>query len=490
MKGAHRRSRMRATWLFGLAAALAICGMNALRRTRRGRVALLAVRLGRRSASNRARAVFANAAQSDALDSELQLANAEEVARTLGDMKGALMKVGQLASFVYDGMPEPVRDALEQLQQNAPPMSPALAAQVIAQELGASPDRLFEMWDETPLAAASIGQVHRAITRDGITVAVKVQYPDVADAIRRDLANLDIAPLILPMVWKSLDARAIADEIKERITEELDYTLEARNQRAFANWYRDHPFIHIPEVVPSLSARRVLTTELVTGARFQDMETWSQREKDLAGETLFRFVFRSLYRHGAFNGDPHPGNYLFHGDGRVTFLDFGLVKYYSDEDLALALDLADAAVIDPSPAKLRRATERAGYFVADNPLTDDQISRYGLAFWEPLIERGAHPITAEWATKLVKKYTGLSGTRTTGKTTAVASIVDYVQVPRRFVTLQRINLGLFAILGRLNATADWRGIAEEIWPTVDAPPATRLGRVEREWLESKRFVMA
>jgi hypothetical protein len=166
----------------------------------------------------------------------------------------------------------------------------------------------------------------------------------------------------------------------------------------------------------------------------------------------------------------------------VTFLDFGLVKHYTPDDLRLALDIADAAVLDPSPAKLRAATERAGYFAPGNPLSDEQIQRYGLAFWEPLLERGPTTITAEWATQLVQKYMGFGRIESTHE---AASIIDYAQVPKDFVILQRINLGLFAILGRLNATADWRGISEEIWPTVSGPPATRLGEEEAAWLRRR-----
>ena len=474
-------------WRRALAVLAVVVAAIATRRvwvgSRRAEVARLAGRVGRRAALNRARAVFASAERRDALDAELQLHTAEEVARTLGQMKGALMKVGQLASFVHDGMPEPVREALESLQQSAPPMAPELAARVIEEELGGSPSRVFAEWDEVPIAAASIGQVHRAITRDGQAVAVKVQYPDVGEAIARDLDNLDLATLVMPMMWKSLDARAVADELRERLTEELDYEIEARNQREFASWYDGHPFIHVPRVIDALSTRRVLTTELASGVRFQEMETWSQAERDLAGETLYRFVFRSLYRHRAFNGDPHPGNYLFSPGGKVTFLDFGLVKHYTDADLQLALRIADAAVLNPSPAALRAATEAAGYFKPGNPLSDEQIARYGLAFWEPLLTRGPTTITAEWSTQLVQKYMGFGRVESTHE---AASILDYAQVPKDFVILQRINLGLFAILGRLNATADWRGISEEIWPNVAGPPATPLGELEAEWLRRRQ----
>ena len=177
------------------------------------------------------------------------------------------MKLGQLASFVDDGMPESVRQALSQLQQSAPPMSAELAESMIETELGAPPLAVFAKWDPVPFAAASIGQVHRAITRDGQAVAVKVQYPGIAAAMEADLANLDMARMIMPMFWRNVDAAAVAEEIRARLTEELDYHIEADNQRLFASLYRDHPFIHIPEVVDELSTRRVLTTELAERMR-------------------------------------------------------------------------------------------------------------------------------------------------------------------------------------------------------------------------------
>ena len=457
-----------------LLAAAAVLVHRFLRTGRRTEVALLAGRVGRRAAVNRARRVFASAERREALADELSLHTAEEVARTLGQMKGALMKVGQLASFVDDGMPDHVREALEQLQQSAPPMAPELAAQVVREELGANPDELFAEWDPVPIAAASIGQVHRAMTRDGLAVAVKVQYPNVAEAIEADLANLDLATMAMPYMWKSLDAKAVGDELRERLTEELDYCLEAENQRLFASWYRDHPFIHVPDVVDELSTRRVLTTELAEGVRFQELETWSQHERDLAGEAIYRFVFRSYYRHHAFNGDPHPGNYLFRPGGRVTFLDFGLVKHFTDADIAVSLGMADAAVLNPDIAALRRVTEDGGYFVPGAPLSDERLAEYSLMFWEPVMERGVKPITSEWSTGLVRKY--MFGQAQFG------DVLKYARVPPQSVILQRINLGVFAILGRLNATTDWRGVAEELWPTVDGPPCTELGEQEARWL--------
>ena len=201
--------------------------------------------------------------------------------------------------------------------------------------------------------------VHRAVVVDPRTgteraVAVKVQYPGVADAVGADLRNADLLGLVLQQGFGGLDPAELVDEVKERLTEELDYRLEARNQQLFADHYRGHPFLHIPEVIPSHSGATVMTSELVTGSTWRDVLGWSQEEKDLAGEALFRFVFRSLYGMRAFNGDPHPGNYLFHRGGRVTFLDFGLVKHFSDDEMHTFIGMVKAAAYDDEDRKSTR----------------------------------------------------------------------------------------------------------------------------------------
>jgi predicted unusual protein kinase regulating ubiquinone biosynthesis (AarF/ABC1/UbiB family) len=427
-------------------------------------------------ASTSARKLFADAPRRVELDRERELRTAEAVTERLGNMKGALMKLGQMASYLDEGLPASLRDALSQLQSSAPPMSGELAAQVIERDLGARPERLFVEWDPDPIAAASIGQVHRAVVFDpdsGIerAVAVKVQYPGVADAVATDLRNADLLGLILKQGFGGLDPDDMVTEVKERLTEELDYRLEARNQQHFADHFRGHPFIHVPDVLPRFSGAHVITSELVDGATWQEMLQWPHSEKDLVGETLFRFVFRSLYGMHAFNGDPHPGNYLFHHAGRITFLDFGLVKHFSDSEMATFIGMVKAAAYDHDVVEFRRILERAGMLQPGCPSPDDEVGEYFSTFYESV--RHDRPVTwsSEYASRIVR--------HTFDRTSPIA---QYATVPKAFVFIQRINLGLYALLGELQATGNYRRIAEELWPFVQAGPSTPLARAEAEWL--------
>src|SRR4029077_1613286 len=169
-------------------------------------------------------------------------------------------------------------------------------ASVIREELGDEPERIFDRWDRLPFAAASIGQVHRAITRQGRAVAVKVQYPGIARSITSDVRNVGLLRRIAGAAFPGLDTTSLIEELAERLKEEVDYNLEAGNQEIFARYYEGHPFIHVPEVWREVSTERVLTSELLAGSRFDELQRWDQRERDMAAETIYRFVFRSLYR--------------------------------------------------------------------------------------------------------------------------------------------------------------------------------------------------
>jgi predicted unusual protein kinase regulating ubiquinone biosynthesis (AarF/ABC1/UbiB family) len=364
---------------------------------------------------------------------------------------------------------------MSRLQHKAPPMTAALAASVIAEELGDTPQRVFAQWDPLPFAAASIGQVHRAITRDGRAVAVKVQYPGIARSITSDLRNVGLLRRVVGAAFRGLDVQSLVDELGERLQEEVDYVREAHSQEMFAAYYEGHPVIRVPHVLGELSTSRVLTSELVSGAGFDELLEWSQEERDLAAETIYRFVFRSLYRLHAFNGDPHPGNYLFHRGGRVTFLDFGLTKQFSDDDLAPLIDAVRFLVFEKDYEAFRAALERAGFLRAGAPVpTEVVVDRFG-QFYGTVLQDAPMTITPAYASAIVRRFFDARG-----------PLAPYSDVPREYVIMQRINLGLYAVLGSLNARANWRRIAEEIWPFRNGPPSTPTGEAEARWEAQRR----
>src|SRR5438270_11907950 len=398
-------------------------------------------------------------------------------------MKGALMKVGEMLSYLDDGLPEPLREALAQLQQDAPPMSADLAAGVIERELGAPPTTVFAQWDPVPIAAASIGQVHRAITHEGRAVAVKVQYPGVDDAIRADLDNAGMLFSGMKMMFPGMDTGPIVEEVRTRLAEELDYRLEANNQRFFTDAYAGHPFIHVPEVIDKYCTGRVFTSELAEGVRFEEVQRWSQDERNLAAESIYRFVIRSMWRLHAFNGDPHPGNYLFRAGGHVTFLDFGLVKYFTPEEVYPLQRLIETIVLEPDPAAFRATLEDAGFLKRNAAMTDDEVVGYFQHFYHFVLEDHSGGRDESYASQKARKLFQLDGAGSPG-------IQRSGNVPPAYVILQRINLGLYAVLGQLRGKAPGRAISEEIWPWVDGRPATELGRREAEWLAGRRSLTA
>jgi predicted unusual protein kinase regulating ubiquinone biosynthesis (AarF/ABC1/UbiB family) len=440
-------------------------------RLRRGLAALqLVARGGARYAGSAPRLFAAAGEHRQQLRSDLALQTAEDVASTLGTMKGVLMKLGQMASYIDNGLSPGVRRTLSRLQDSVPPMSADLAAQVVEAELGRPPERAFARWDPEPIAAASIGQVHRAITHDGRAVAVKVQYPGIAETIAADLGNVALLRRMLRVTAPSQDVDALLAELRERVLEELDYRREADNQRFFAAYYDGHPTITVPSIVGELSTRRVVTSELADGARFAELASWPQDERDLAAETIYRFVFRSLYELRAFNGDPHPGNYLFHGGGRVTFLDFGLVRHFTPVELQPLAQMARYLCVEHDPEAFRRNLEKAGFLRPDAPLSTEEVVEYMAVFYDTVRESRRVTMTGDYSSAVVRRFFDVRSPVTT-----------YASIPRSYVILQRINLGLFGLLGELTATANWRAIAEEIWPFVLGPPSTPIGEAEVAW---------
>jgi predicted unusual protein kinase regulating ubiquinone biosynthesis (AarF/ABC1/UbiB family) len=463
----------------GAAAAAVVVGRRlGTLRVRRGLSALQLVARGGARYAGSAPALFASAGEHrQQLRQDLALQTAEDVAVTLGAMKGVLMKIGQMASYIDDGLSPAVRRTLSRLQDSVPPMTPELAAQVVEAELGLPPERVFTRWDPEPIAAASIGQVHRAITADGRAVAVKVQYPGIAETIAADLTNVALLRRMLRITAPSQDVDALIAELSERVTEELDYRREAANQRMIAAYFDGHPTIRVPKVIDELSTRRLVTTELADGVRFAELAKWSQEERDLAAETIYRFVFRSLYEVHAFNGDPHPGNYLFHGGGQVTFLDFGLVKHFTPAELLPLMQMVNHLCVNDDPEAFRASLETAGFLQHGAPLSTDTVIDHLAVFYEMIRRPGARTITGDYSSTVVRRFFDVR-----------SPVTAYASIPRSYVILQRINLGLFGVLGELSATANWRAIAEEIWPFVQAPPSTPIGQAEAVWRATRPAV--
>src|SRR5918999_3777298 len=240
---------------------------------------------------------------------------AERMVDALGHLKGAAMKIGQLASFIdTEFLPPEYRelyqDKLADLRTSAPPMPWKKVKEVLEEEWEDPVEELFEDFEHDAAAAASIGQVHRATLPDGRQVAVKVQYPGVAKALRADLQNAGMIMRLAKALAPGLDAKAAAEELKERVLEELDYEYEAQNQRTFARGYRGHPFIFVPDVLTRLSRRRVLVTEYVEGLGFEAVKRLPKEERDRFGEIVYRFSFGSIYHLQHFNADSHPGNFI------------------------------------------------------------------------------------------------------------------------------------------------------------------------------------
>jgi predicted unusual protein kinase regulating ubiquinone biosynthesis (AarF/ABC1/UbiB family) len=405
------------------------------------------------------------------LDEQFAIKTAEDVAAVLGGMKGAIMKAGQMLSFIADGLPPEAQAALATLQADVPPMSPSLAEGVIRSELGADPDQLFLEWNPVPVAAASIGQVHRAVMPDGRIVAVKVQYPGVDKAIKSDLDNAEMLyGLFASFALKNLDVKALVDELRARMADELDYRHEAECQTEFALRYEGHPYMRVPKVVPERSTQRVLTSEWVDGMRWADfVESADQESKDRVGEIIMRFAQGAIHRHGVFNGDPHPGNYRIHDDGSVTFLDFGLVKRWSRGELESLSAVLDR-ILDHDPQGVVDTAIEAGFLDPNHGLDPQLLYEYVSGPYGPfLVDRFTY--TKDWTANALQTVVDIQG--------KYGDVIKRLNMPPSYVILDRVVWGVSALLGRLEATNNWRSLLAEY--RKGAPPSTELGRIEAEW---------
>ena len=400
---------------------------------------------------------------------------AEQIVEALGRMKGAAMKVGQVMLFLDVGLvPEEYRAEFQRklaaLRDAAPTVTFKDMRKVIERELDERLDDVFDEFDREPIAAASIGQVYRARLMDGRPVAVKVQYPGVAAAVRADMQNLGLILRLAKRIAPGMDPKAIGEEIRDRIEEELDYELEAQNQRTLARVFRGHPFIVVPEVVTSLSRERVMVSEYVEGTGFEELKSFPQQDRDRVGEILFRFYFGCLYRHHQFSGDPHPGNSMLLHDGRMAFLDFGLFKRMPAGAVELEIAVARAIIENDIDTIMRLGTE-TGFFPEPDKFNRDRVLRHFRAATAWYTEDGYIALTPEYATQLV---IDMSDPRS-----EYFGQLRHESAPPDHIFGRRMEVLTLAVISQLQAQGNFHRIARE-WFYGDQP-STELGRRETEF---------
>ncbi len=385
------------------------------------------------------------------------------------------MKLGQVMSFLDVGLvPEEYRDEfqakLAELRDAAPKVSFKDMRRVIEGEYGERLEDVFETFDPVPIAAASIGQVYKAKLHDGRDVAVKVQYPGVAQAVRADMQNLGMILRLMKRVAPGLDPKAMGDEIRSRIDEELDYELEAQNQRTLARIYRGHPFIVVPEVVTSLSHEKVIVSEFVIGRGFEEIKQLPQAERDRLGEIVFRFYFGCMYRHHQFSGDPHPGNSMLLDDGRMAFLDFGLFKRIPAAIAEFELQIARLGAAGDG-VELIAHLHRGGFIAKPELYTPEGILAQlrDMTWWYATDEE--IELTPEIATEVMIE---MSDPRSSH-----FSKMRHETLPPDHLFGRRLEMLTLAVMSQLRARGNWHRIARE-W-IYDDRPATELGRQEADF---------
>jgi predicted unusual protein kinase regulating ubiquinone biosynthesis (AarF/ABC1/UbiB family) len=442
---------------------------------RTAKIGSLAAGQAVRQAGTRAATVARSDEDAQAALERRHLESAEQIVAALGTMKGAAMKLGQVLSFLDIGLvPEEHREEfqakLAALRDAAPKVSFKQMRAVIEDELEDELGEIFASFDEDAIAAASIGQVYRATLHDGRDVAVKVQYPGVAAAVRADMQNLGLIMRLAKRLAPGLDAKAVTEEIRLRIDEELDYELEAQNQRSLARIFRGHPFIVVPDVVTRLARERVLVSEFVEGTGFEQLKTYSQADRDRLGEIVFRFFMGCLYRHHQFSGDPHPGNFLQLADGRVAFLDFGLFKRMSAEDVEHELACQRAAT-EGDAQGVHDLLARLGFLPAPEKVRPETLMAYiqDSIGWYTVDEE--LQLTPEFATRVAIESSDMRSSH--------FREMRHQDIRPEHLFGRRMEMLTLAVLGQLRARANWHRIARE-WMYGD-PAVTELGRLEEEF---------
>ena len=394
---------------------------------------------------------------------EIQQRTADQVFRVLGELKGGAMKLGQALSIFEAALPPelagPYRATLTRLQESAPPLPVATVHRVLAADLGDDWRDSFQSFDDTPAAAASIGQVHRAVWQDGRAVAVKIQYPGAGRALINDFTQIARMGRLFGILMPGLDVKPMLDELRDRVAEELDYHLEAAAQRSFAEAYAGDPDIYVPGVVTETD--HVLVTEWMDGTPLSKIiSNGSKEERDRAGILLTRFLFSGPARAGLLHADPHPGNFRLLADGRLGVLDFGAVDRLPD-GLPPVFGTLLRIMHDPAPdiAEVERVL-RADNFLRPGISVDLEALR---AFLAPLAEPSAvetFRFSREWMREQAGRATDMSASGITRK----------FNLPPSYVLIHRVSTAGIGVLCQLECEGPFRAEVVRWVPGYAATP--------------------
>jgi predicted unusual protein kinase regulating ubiquinone biosynthesis (AarF/ABC1/UbiB family) len=392
--------------------------------------------------------------------------SAKAAAGVLGQMRGLAAKAGQMASYVDGLVPADKREAFEialgALRSATPASDPEAIRAVVEEDLGSPVGELFASWEPEPFASASIGQVHRATLHDGTEVAVKVQHPGIDRAVESDLKNAGVMANMNAFAFGAkMGIKEGMDEMAEVFRQELDYELEAERQERFAALYTGGTHIRVPAVIRQRSSRRVLTTVMVHGQSFEEACEADAELRTTWAEVLWRFVIHSTIVGGLFNGDPHPGNFIFHADGSITALDFGCVIEIPPRRQAISRALHRGAIEGDLPAFYTAARQmmempaREGLPSEDEPAYHHLILQFCRRLFEPLFD-SPYQITHEWAASLVDDCMDL------GKKAILTKAGEVVTMPQGMLFLNRLQFGFYSVLARLEVPVDYAGVEREV----------------------------
>ena len=371
--------------------------------------------------------------------------HAAQLTTALGNMKGPLMKVGQILATIPEALPSEYALEFQKLQSNAPPMGWPFVKRRMKSELGPDWQGKFKSFEHDAAAAASLGQVHKAVTHDGMNVACKLQYPDMRSAIDADLRQLKVIFSIFERYDKAISTKYIHEELSTRLLEELDYKREARHCKLYNHMLRDEPAVHIPVIQGSLSTDRLLTAEWLDGEHILSFKNAPQEQRNEIALNLFRAWYVPFYYYGVIHGDPHLGNYSIRKDNSINLLDFGCVRVFRPQFIEGVINLYKALMNEDYDMAVA-AYESWGF----KDLSKDQIETLNIwasFLYGPVMDDSVRPIG--------EVTNGVYGRETAEKVHKKLKELGGITVPREFVFMDRAALGLGSVFLHLKAEINW-----------------------------------